>query len=247
MSSIREFLIDGTESMGLNLSSYQVTQICEYHDMLTAANAVTNLTRVPNDPREAVDRNYLDALTPLAYTGLLDGISTLCDAGSGAGIPGIVLSVALPHVRVVMMDALGKRVAFLNEVIQKLRLNAEARHIRLEDAGRNSVWRDGFDAVTARAVANLGVLVELCMPLVRPGGRMIAYKGPALDEEITNARAAVRALKGINPRVVDAPVPGRDWIHRLFVLDKGAPTPRAFPRKAGDAVRHPLSGSKYEE
>ncbi|MBR0465009.1 MAG: 16S rRNA (guanine(527)-N(7))-methyltransferase RsmG [Clostridia bacterium] len=247
MDEMLDLIMDGALKMGLNLTEGQALQICRYHDMLTRANAVTNLTRVPDDPREAVDRNYLDALTPLAHARLTDGVRTLCDAGSGAGIPGIVLSIALPEVRVVMMDALGKRVAFLRQVIEALNLNAEAHHTRLEDAGRNPAWRDSFDAVTARAVAGLDVLVELCMPLVRPGGHMIAYKGPALDSEIAGAQKAIIALKGADARVLDAPVPGRDWSHRLFVLGKAAPTPRAFPRKAGEAARHPLSGSKKEE
>ena len=96
MDEMLDLIMDGALKMGLNLTEGQALQICRYHDMLTRANAVTNLTRVPDDPREAVDRNYLDALTPLAHARLTDGVRTLCDAGSGAGIPGIVLSIALP-------------------------------------------------------------------------------------------------------------------------------------------------------
>ena len=208
--------------------------------MLTEAGRKMNLTRVGEDEREAVDRNYLDSLAPLAVNGLIEGACTLADAGSGAGFPGLVLAIALPDVRVTLVDALSKRVGFLREVIRALGLNARAVHARCEDAGRAPDLRDGFDLVTARAVADTPLLLELALPLVKPGGRLLCYKGPAVAEELERARHALSALNGRVTGVLSAPIPGRDWDHRLLVVEKTGATPAAYPRKAGVPERRPL-------
>jgi 16S rRNA (guanine527-N7)-methyltransferase len=198
-----------------------------------------NLTRVPDDPREAADRNYLDSLSPIGLH-LLDGAGALLDVGSGAGFPGIPLSIALPGTRVTLMDALSKRVDFLNQAIERLGLNAEAIHARAEDAARDRTLRDRFDAVTARAVAPLNELVELALPFARVGGVLLAYKGPSLNEELPAAARAIAALRGEARAPVPAPIPGRDWDHRIVAIVKRAPTPAAYPRRAGDAHRKPI-------
>ena len=236
---MRDMIIEGAKAMGLSLPGDAADKLMRYHAMLTEAAAQFNLTKVDPNPREAVDRNYLDALTPLAVPGLLDGARTLCDVGCGAGLPGLPLSIALPHVRVTLIDSLGKRVAFVNDVIKALQLNAECLHMRAEDAARGAL-RDRFDIVTARAVAALPTLIEWCMPLTRPGGCMVAWKGPSLDEELASAPAAIRTLNGGAYRVVETPIPWRDWRHRLFILEKAGPTPKGFPRKSGEAKSRPL-------
>ena len=237
---MRDLIIERAGAMGLTLPPDAAEKLAAYHDMLIRANAVMNLTRVPDDPDEAIDRNYLDALTPLSAGALPEGLRTLCDVGSGAGLPGIPLAIALPDVRVTMIDSLGKRVRFIEGVIAELGLNAECLHARAEDAGRDPRLRDAFDVVTARAVAALPTLIELCAPLIRPGGRMIAYKGPSLQEELARSDRAIKALNCCDPAALDAPIPGRDWAHTLFILRKKGPTPRAYPRKAGEAARSPL-------
>ena len=237
---MKERILAGARAMGISLPEAAPEQFALYHAMLTEANRTMNLTRVSDDPDEAVDRNYLDSLTPLAVPGLMDGVKTLCDVGSGAGFPGIPLAIARPDIRVTLMDSLGKRVAFLNGVIERLCLNAEAVHLRAEEAAGLAAYRDRFDRVTARAVAALPVLCELALPLTRPGGRFIAYKGPSLDEELTAAAAALKRLNAGAAVCYSAPIPGRDWDHRLCVVPKAGPTPRAFPRRPGEAARHPI-------
>ena len=207
--------------------------------MLMETNRVMNLTRVPDDPLEAVDRNYLDSLAPLAC-GLLEAPRALADVGSGAGFPGIPLAILLPETRVVLVDSLGKRVQFLRDVIAALGLNAEAVHARAEDAGRLPDLRERFDAVTARAVAPLNVLAELCLPLARVGGAFIAYKGPGAAEEATAAARALSLLGGRFVREVSVTIPDRDWDHRLLRVDKVRPTPQKYPRRAGEPKRLPL-------
>ena len=237
---MKEMILRGAQQMGIALPDHAPDQLIRYHEILTEVNQVMNLTRVSDDPQESVDRNYLDSLSPLAVPGLLDGVKTMCDVGSGAGFPGIPLSIACPHIHVVMMDSLGKRVKFLNQVISELHLNAEAVHTRAEDAAKLPAFRDHFDLATARAVAALPTLLELTLPFVRPGGRMMAFKGPSLDEELA---ASEKALKKLCAQPIEShavTIPGRDWDHRLMMIRKTAPTPKAFPRKAGEAGRNPL-------
>lgn len=236
---MRELIRAGAAAMGIPLPDDAPDKLVIYHDMLVETNKVMNLTRVPDDPAEAVDRNYLDSLAPLT-THLLDGIKTLCDVGTGAGFPGVPLAIARPDIHVVLMDSLGKRVKFLESVIDRLSLNAEAVHIRAEDAAKLPVYRDHFDLVASRAVAALPVLCELTLPFVKTSGRLIAYKGPSLDEELAQSGAILKRMKSEYVETLPVAFPNRDWDHRLCVIRKNAPTPSAFPRKAGEAGRNPI-------
>ncbi len=237
---MRELIRAGAASMGLALPEDAPDKIVIYHEMLIEANKVMNLTRVPDDAAEAVDRNYLDSLAPLAVDGLLDGVKTLCDVGSGAGFPGLPLAIARPDIHVVLMDSLGKRVKFLQSVIDRLHLNAEAVHTRAEDAAKLPAFRDRFDLATARAVAALPVLCELVLPFVAPGGRFISYKGPSLSEELEQSGAILTRMRSRAVAEHSVLIPGRDWDHRLCVIEKNGKTPASFPRKAGEAGRNPI-------
>ena len=239
---MRNLIVNGARAMGITLPEDAAERFQAYHAMLVEANRTVNLTRVPDEPAEAVDRNYLDSLAPLAVPGLLDGAKTLCDVGAGAGFPGIPLAIARPDLSVTLMDSLGKRVAFLNSVIQALGLNAQAVHLRAEEAARLPQYRDAFDRVTARAVASLPVLCELALPLTRPGGLFIAYKGPSLDEELNASSAVMKRLNAGGAGCFPAPIPGRDWDHRLCAVKKMGATPKSFPRRPGEAARNPILG-----
>ena len=237
---MRELIRAGAAAMGIALPDDAPDKLVIYHEMLVETNRVMNLTRVPDDPAEAVDRNYLDSLAPLAAPHLMENVKTLCDVGTGAGFPGVPLSIARPDIHVVLMDALGKRVKFLQSVIDRLNLNAEAVHIRAEDAAKLPDCRDRFDLAVARAVAALPVLCELTLPFVKAGGRFIAYKGPSLDEELSQSGAILKRMKSECLETRSVAFPGRDWDHRLCVVRKNAPTPASFPRKAGEAGRNPI-------
>jgi 16S rRNA (guanine527-N7)-methyltransferase len=230
--------MEGAAAMGIPMSQGQVEQFNTYHEMLVEANARMNLTRVPEDPAEAVDRNYLDCVAPLA--GGFPAANTAVDVGSGAGFPGIPLAIMLPDTRFTLVDALGKRVDFLKTVIDRLGLNAEALHLRAEDAARRDDLREGFDLAVARAVAPMNVLCEYMLPLVRVGGKMLALKGPGLDEELAQAENALRLLGGELERVQPLAIPGRDWNHRAAWIAKTAPTPQKYPRRAGTVEKKPL-------
>ena len=235
---LKEYLIEGAAAMGISMSGEQARKFVIYHDMLVGANARVNLTRVPDDPREAVDRNYLDCVAPLA--GGLPEARAAADVGSGAGFPGIPLSIMLPEVRFTLIDALARRVEFLNAVIYRLGLNAGALHLRAEDAARRPELRERFDLTVARAVAPMNVLCEYMLPLTRIGGRMLALKGPGLEAELSQAESALKTLGGEIERVQPLVIPGRDWNHRAAWIAKTAPTPERYPRRAGMAEKRPL-------
>ena len=236
-------MLESAKAMGIEMSQRQAEQFAKYHEMLIEANKQFNLTRVPDELREAVDRNYLDCISPLAH-GFPENAKTLVDVGSGAGFPGIPLSIMLPDVRVTMVDALDKRVKFLKSVIDELGLNAEAVHARAEDATKKPELREQFDVATARAVASLNLLAEYLLPFVRVGGHMMALKGPSLDEELAEAAFALETLGGRHERTEQVEIPGRDWSHRIAYIEKISETPAKYPRKAGVPEKKPLTNAK---
>ena len=236
---LKKYLLAASSEMGIPMTAHQAEQFETYHALLTQANARMNLTRVPDDPREAADRNYLDCIAPLS--GELPPVETAVDVGSGAGFPGIPLSIMLPGVRFTLLDAQGKRVDFLRTVIEALGLNACAVHLRAEDAARKPEYRECFDLATARAVAPMNVLAEYLLPFVAPGGAALALKGPGLDAELTDA--ALDVLGGELLRVDTLAIPGRDWQRRAAWIAKTAHTPEKYPRRPGVPEKHPLAGS----
>ncbi|MDO4740330.1 MAG: 16S rRNA (guanine(527)-N(7))-methyltransferase RsmG [Eubacteriales bacterium] len=237
---MKAYLMEKSARMGRALSERQAAQICAYHEILVEVNKSLNLTRVPDTMAEAADRNYLDSLAPWLMTNWLDKAERLLDVGAGAGFPGLPLAIALPDTRVVLLDSLRKRVDFINSVIKELGLNAEAVHFRAEEAAKRPELRERFCAVTARAVAALPTLCELTLPFARVGGAFIAYHGPKADEELPLAKEAIRILGGGAVEARKAPMPERDWDHRLLRIAKERPTPKAYPRKSGEPGRKPL-------
>ena len=236
--SLQSLLLDGTARMGLSVSAAQAARFERYHALLTEANARMNLTRVPDDPCEAVFRNYLDCISPLA--GDFPDVETAVDVGSGAGFPGIPMAILRPDIRFTLLDALDKRVAFLQRVIDDLGLNARAVHLRAEDAARRPDLRERFDLAVARAVAPMAVLAEYLLPFAKPGGWMLAMKGPGLDAELAQAGPALEALGGALVRVEPLEIPGRDWAHSAAWVRKERPTPDKYPRRAGLPEKRPL-------
>lgn len=229
---IRNELISRAAATGIDMSREQAEQFAIYHDMLTRANENMNLTRVSADIDEAIDRNYIDSLTPLPL-GILTGKREIIDVGSGAGFPGVPLAIMLPGARVTLLDSLDKRVRFLSEVIKTLGLNARATHMRAEHAGVNPDFRERFDCAVSRAVAGIATLAELTLPLVKLGGSVIMYKGPQYAEELDEARNAIAVLGGGEPTAHAAIIPNRDWAHWLIEISKLSPTPDKYPRRAG--------------
>ncbi|NCC75882.1 MAG: 16S rRNA (guanine(527)-N(7))-methyltransferase RsmG [Clostridia bacterium] len=225
------------------LTDHQQQQLLQYARLLREWNEKLNLTAILDDEGIAV-RHYQDSLTLVpavrAYQQRHPGSLRLADVGTGAGFPGLVLKIACPEIDVVLIDALNKRLKFLEAVIGELGLQGiRTVHARAEDAGRVKNLREQFDLVVARAVAALPVLAEYCLPLVRKKGQFIAMKAQA-EDELTSAQKALATLGGDKPSVRSFLLPGTDMQRTLIVVDKVRPTPPAYPRKAGKVEQNPL-------
>lgn len=225
---------------GLKFTEQQLEQFTQYYELLVETNKVMNLTAI-TEPEEVAVKHMIDSL--LVYEEGMAG-RTLADVGTGAGFPGVPLKIYCPELRVTLIDSLGKRLKFLQQVIDTLGLKyIRCEHLRAEDAGKNSKHREKYDLVTARAVARLSVLAEYCLPLVKKGGQFIALKGSKFAEEIEEGRAAVTILGGKILSADPVKLPGLDDGRAIIKISKLKNTPAQYPRKAGTPEKQPL-GSK---
>lgn len=228
-----ELLAGGAAELGIALSDTQRDQCLRYLSLLLEWNERMNLTAV-RDPREAVIKHFLDSLTVAPLLPETSGLR-LVDVGTGAGFPGLALKILRPDLRLILLDSLRKRLTFLDTVIGDLGLSdVETRHARAEDAGRNSAYREQNDIAVARAVAEMRVLSELCLPLVRVGGQFIAMKGPKGDDEQQAAGEAQRKLGGSWTATHTLQLPYLDEPRRILVIHKERPTPARYPRRPAE-------------
>ena len=235
-----ERLTNGLTAMGIPFDRQAVERFAAFHAILDEYNARMDLTAVL-DEDERIDRHDLDSAAPLAQ-GLLAPEASVIDVGTGAGFPGMPLLILRPDLQMTFLDALQKRIAFLDDALARLGLSAQTLHARAEDAARMEAHRERYDVAVSRAVASSAVLEELTLPFVRTGGVAIAWKGPGVQDELTAARRAAFVLGGTVRGVVPAPVPGRDdWQHVLLLTDKTGKTPKAYPRRAGTPSKKPLA------
>mgnify|MGYP002537133800 FL=1 len=231
---MRDILVKGLAQLGL--SDHALPQLEAYASLLLEKNRVMNLTAI-TAPQEVATLHLLDcaALLPLSP---LAG-KTVIDVGTGAGLPGMVLALLTPDARFTLLDSLGKRIDFLQEVCDDMGLtHVTCVHARAEEfAGQH---REQYDVAVSRAVAQLNVLCELTLPLVKVGGRFIAMKSTSSDQEIQEARSAVAQLGGRIAAVRDYDVPQTDVRHRAVIIEKVKATPRQFPRSFARIKKSPL-------
>ena len=238
-----ERLSRGLAQMGVPADETALSRFAAFDALLCEANAQFDLTAVLSED-ERVDRHDLDSAAPLPL-GLIPEGARVVDVGTGAGFPGMPLLILRPDLRFTFVDALQKRTRFLRRALEALGLEAAVLHARAEDVGRDAAHREAYDVAVSRAVAPAAVLQELTLPLVRPGGLSIAWKGPGIAEEWTAARRAAFVLGGALREPVPAPVPGRpEWGHVLLICDKRRPTPPMYPRRAGIPGKSPLGMGK---
>jgi 16S rRNA (guanine527-N7)-methyltransferase len=232
-------LAEGARALGIALDSTQIAQLGLYAEELGHWNQRFNLTAI-EDEAAIIDKHFLDSLACVrAFDLHIPGVAI--DVGSGAGFPGLVLKIAFPLWQFVLLDSIAKRVHFLERVVARLGLRGvRPIHARAEDAGRMAELRERFDLVLARAVARLNVLSEYTLPFARPGGAVVAMKGPEIAEEIAEAHSAIALLGGGGPSAQVFTLPGTDLRRSLVTIPKVSPTPAAYPRKPGSAKKHPL-------
>ena len=218
----------GLEELGLTgrVPQDAPAQLAQYGRMLLEKNQVMNLTAI-RDPEGVARMHFLDCAALLKYCDFQG--KTLIDVGTGAGFPGMVLKILVPSLEVTLLDSLNKRLDWLTEVCQDLdgvdritTLHGRAEEFALEKEG----LRDSFDFATARAVADLRVLCELCLPFVKVGGHFLAMKSTGSDQELDSAAHAIKALGGRVSSVEDYAIPGTEISHRLILIEKQAPTPQ---------------------
>lgn len=237
MKDYNTLLFDETKKNGMELSDKQIAQFNLYYELLTAKNKVMNLTAI-TEYNDVVKKHFIDSMM---ISRVLDmkKINSLCDVGTGAGFPGIPLKIVYPHLHLILVDSVGKRVNFLSEVVEKLDLeDVEAIHSRTEDLAHNSKYREKYDLVTARAVASMNVLSEYCIPYAKIGGYFAAYKSGNIEEEIENAKNAVKTLGGKIEKtdMFELYEMGRS----IVLIRKVNSTPKIYPRKAGTPSKNPL-------
>ena len=251
-----ELLRSGARALGLYLDARHLEMFERYYRELSSWNQRFNLTAITRYEDIQI-KHFLDSLScllalpssdrdgPIPNTVPLqsDSAELWClDVGSGAGMPGLPLKIMLPGARMTLVEATGKKVAFLRHVVNVLGLEGvEVLHARVEDVGRTPEHRERYDLVLARAVAHLQVLAEYCLPLCRLGGRMIAPKGEDAVEEARASRRAMTVLGGSLVEIKPVALQGLDSKRYLVVVDKARRTPDAYPRRAGVPSRRPLA------
>ncbi|GAA3622349.1 16S rRNA (guanine(527)-N(7))-methyltransferase RsmG [Secundilactobacillus similis] len=231
-------------AQGITLTQAQMDQFDQYYDLLVETNKHLNLTTI-TERGEVYLKHFYDSLTPAFYVPQLTSEPLrLCDVGAGAGFPSIPLKIAFPQLEITIVDSLNKRITFLQTLIDTLGLTGvSVYHARAEEfGGKRSEHRESYDLVTARAVARMSVLSELCLPLVKVGGQFVAMKAAQTETELGNAEKALTLLGGklVSDQAFTLPESG-DGRH-IVVIDKLKPTPKRYPRKAGTPNKEPLGG-----
>ena len=236
-----EQFVQELSKRNFKLNENQINQFNQYFTSLIETNKKVNLTRI-TEKDEVYLKHFWDSITPLfTFGSVLKAADTLCDVGAGAGFPSIPLKIMLPELKVTIVDSLGKRLSFLQGLITQLNLkNVTLVHGRAEDVGQNKQYREQFDVVTARAVANMAVLSEYCLPLIKESGNFIALKGPKAEDELKSARKALKVLGGKVIAVKELQLPQSTEERTLILIEKVQATPKKYPRQAGTPHRKPI-------
>lgn len=236
-----EIFAEELANYGFKLSSKQKEQFATYYNKLIEFNKKVNLTRI-TDKNEVYLKHFFDSITPLLeFSDLFKGEKSLCDVGAGAGFPSLPIKILCPDLSITIVDSLGKRLKFLDELVSDLSLDKVTLvHSRAEDAGQNKNLREKFDLVTGRAVARMSVLSEYCLPLAKVDGYLVALKGPKAQDELAEAKNAIEVLGGSVKEVKELTLPDTDDERTLIVVKKVKATPKKYPRQAGTPNRRPL-------
>lgn len=231
---MEHLLQTGLTQMGLPTEG--IPSLMRYAELLVEKNKVMNLTAI-TEPHDIATLHFLDSVAMLTLADLKG--KKMADVGTGAGFPGMPLRIVEPSLRLTLLDSLNKRIDFLKEVCEDLGLNdVECIHGRAEEFAASH--REDYDIVTSRAVANLQMLSELCLPLVKVGGYFLSMKAVDSEQEVNDAKNAIKTLGGQIEKVVDYAIPGTDVQHRLIFIKKIKETPKKYPRAFAKIKKNPL-------
>lgn len=231
-----ELLKNGFSDMKLSVSDAQIAQLEDFTARMLETNKIMNLTRI-TDPKEIAEKHLLDCASLLQAADFSK--KSVVDVGCGAGFPGMPLHILCPSCKLTLLDSLGKRIRFLQGCIDAMNLSdIEAVHARAEEFAAKH--REQYDFAVSRAVAQLNVLAELSLPLVKQGGAFIAMKSKDTDEELERAKKAIRLLGGEIEKIIDYTIPHTEITHRLVVIRKKNHTPKQYPRPFRKISASPL-------
>ncbi len=234
-----ELMKNACDSVKMNFDEDKYNKFITYKNLLQEWNEKINLTAITED-EEVIKKHFIDCIKAFSENQFKEA-KTLIDVGTGAGFPGLPIAIMKEDLNITLLDSLNKRVNFLNIVKNSLNLtNVTTIHSRAEDGARNKELREKFDIATSRAVANMAVLSEFCLPYVKVGGYFIALKGPAITDELNDAKNAIGTLGGKLIEVIEVSVEGTDLKHNLVVIKKVKETPKTYPRKAGSITKKPI-------
>lgn len=235
---MKNILLQGSQILNIKPPDDALEKLCRYYAFLEETNRTMNLTAITGE-KEVAQLHFLDCLALLT----LDDFAhkTVIDIGSGAGFPGLPMKIAEPSIRLTLLDAQQKKVAFLEKLSKLLQItDIRCMHARAEEAALLPDMRDGFDFAVSRAVARLNVLAEMCLPFVKIGGAFIAMKSTDSDDEIKEAETAFNKLGAQLGQITDYVIPGTDVIHRAVIVSKVSPTPTGYPRRFAKIQKSPL-------
>jgi 16S rRNA (guanine527-N7)-methyltransferase len=237
----RDKLQAASSGLGLTLTEKQLDQCASLYDELVQWNEKVNLTRITSED-EAIVKHFVDSFTPVRILAEDERRKPLrfIDIGTGGGFPAIPLLILHPHWQATLVDSVGKKLAFVSHALGTLGLQAEVLHMRAEDLAHQKGRREAYDLAIARALADLPVLVELTLPFLKPGGRLIAMKGKAVDEEVARSSKAIHMLGGAAPVITSLVLPDDVGERSLVSVAKLKATPLLYPRKAGTPQATPL-------
>ena len=231
--------IEALKEKGIVLTDTQIAQFEKYFELLVEWNEKMNLTAI-TDLEGVYLKHFYDSISASFYFDFTK-VTTVCDVGAGAGFPSIPIKICFPHLHVTIVDSLNKRITFLNYLSEQLNLeNVHFVHARAEEFGQNVKYREQFDVVTARAVARLSVLSELCIPLAKKGGYFVALKAAAGPDELKDAKKAIATLGVELKEEFSFLLPVEESERTLYVFDKVKNTPKKYPRKPGVPNKTPI-------
>lgn len=232
---LEHILSEGFEAMGLKPDEKTIERLRCYYELLEERNKVMNLTAISGE-EDCARLHFLDSSAPLLAADMRG--KSVIDVGTGAGFPGLPLKIMEPSISLTLLDSLDKRIKFLAEVCAETGLeDVQCIHGRAEECGER---RESYDFAVSRAVARLSMLCEFCLPYVKVGGAFLALKGPAVTEELEEAKKAISILGGKVERVFEYAVPGTELRHNIVIIRKVAPTPKKYPRRFAMMKKSPL-------
>ncbi|MCL2247886.1 MAG: 16S rRNA (guanine(527)-N(7))-methyltransferase RsmG [Oscillospiraceae bacterium] len=234
---ISQIIGHGTKELNITLPLSSEAALGAYYDYLAQRSKLFNLTAI-TEPEDVARLHFLDSIALLGAISLEN--ERVIDVGCGAGFPGLVLKIVRPGIDLTLLDATGKKIKFLSEISEILQVDVNCIHARAEEVSRERDKREVFDVAVSRAVAELRVLSELCLPFVKVGGLMVAMKSVNSDEEIKNAEPAMTTLGAKLESIYDYKIPETDIAHRAVLIRKTSKTPDTYPRRFARIQNFPL-------